>query len=107
MLQRVQSERGDGCCFRMAKDAEHTALLPQRAAFKVRDFRIGGAGVRLPLFGVVGRALFTVHRASLWPGINVPRAFRSAFSGSRGSAFYTHRATPAAPGRRQVALPLV
>ncbi len=72
MLQGVQSERGDRRGFRVAENAEHAAFLAQRVAFKVGVFQIEGAEIRPGSFGVVGRARFTVHRASLltnyrWP----------------------------------------
>ena len=65
MLQGVQSKRGDGGGFRMAEDAEHAAFLAERVAFEIAISGIEGAEVQFALFGVFGRALFTVHRASL------------------------------------------
>ena len=71
MLQGVQSERGDGGGFGMAENAEHAALLAQRVAFQIQ---IGEGEVRavdrtevqiVLCGGIIGRALFAVHRASL------------------------------------------
>ncbi len=67
VLQGVQSERGDGGGFGMTEDAEHAAFLAQRVAFQigVQQIQIDGAEVWIVLGGVIGRALFAVHRASL------------------------------------------
>ena len=78
MLQGVQSERGDGGGLGVAENAEHAAFLAQRVAFEVgisevNVFQIEGAEVRLALVGVVGRALFAVHRASLLACVSTSR----------------------------------
>ena len=65
VLQSVQSERGDGGGLGMAEDAEHPAFLAERVAVQVRIAEMDRAEVQFALCGVIGRALFTVHRASL------------------------------------------
>jgi hypothetical protein len=65
VLQSVQSERGDGGGVGMAEDAEHAAFLAQRVAVQVRIFQEDAGKVEIEAGRVIGRALLTVHRASL------------------------------------------
>ena len=84
VLKGVQPERGDGRGLGVAENAEHAAFLAQRVAFKVgilevNVFQIEGAWGRPALIGVVGRALYLVHRASLLASYQCPAGFSISF----------------------------
>src|SRR5665647_2919786 len=74
VLQGVQPKCGDRRGFGMAEDAEHAAFLTQRVAMEILIGQIpivkdNVAGFNLALSGrsgVVGRALYRVHRASFY-----------------------------------------
>ncbi|GEC16962.1 hypothetical protein NWI01_28540 [Nitrobacter winogradskyi] len=62
VLESMKAERGDRRGFRMAKNAEHAALLAQRVAVKI-EISLGIVGG-----SVAGKTLLTVHCASLFDG---------------------------------------
>src|SRR5207248_8284619 len=67
MLQRMQSQRGDGGGFGMTEDAEHAAFLPQRVPFQIAISQVDRRGeVPMALCGVLGRALQLGPRVSLF-----------------------------------------
>ena len=107
MLKCVQSECGDGGGLGVAEDAEHAAFLAQRVAFQIESSRSrsGKSRFRSPrsrsLCATSSEGLCISSIAPLfWPGINVLRASRSAFSGCRGQACCSHHRSPALPPGR-------
>ena len=64
MLKCVKAKRSDRGGFGMAEDAEHAAFLAERVAVKIEIQVDIGFGRR----GVAGKALLTVHCASLFDG---------------------------------------
>ena len=88
MLKGVQAECGDGGGLGMAEDAEHAAFLAQRVAVEVGIFQeilceiwwlCGDVEVETELFCGIGRALLTVHRASLLARYQRPAGFSISF----------------------------
>src|ERR1700749_3318055 len=63
----------------MAEDAEYAAFFAERIAFEIGVFQVERAGRRLLSFGVVGRALLAVHRASLLTGYHFAAGFSISF----------------------------
>src|ERR1700722_1948947 len=63
----------------MTEDTEHAAFFAERIAFQIGVFQVERAG-RQPLsFGVIGRASFAVHRASLLTGSHFAAGFSISF----------------------------